>query len=73
MTGRPNVGHATTRALVSLTLNGHTVHGRLVCIRGRRSHARCEIALPGGRRVMRPIDEVRLVPQPPAGALGPTP
>lgn len=73
MSGKPNVGDAAARALVSFQLDGHTVHGRLVCIRGRRAHARCEIALPGGRRVMRPIAEVRLVPQPPAGALGPTP
>lgn len=73
MTGRPNVGHAQARALVSFQLNGHVVHGRLLCIKGRRVHRRCEIALPGGRRVVRPIDEVRLVPQPPAGALGPTP
>lgn len=73
MSGRPNVGHAAARALVSLQLNGMTVHGRLLCIRGRRDHARCEIDLGAGRRVSRPIGEVRLVRQPPAGALGPTP
>lgn len=66
MAEKINAGHAKNRALVAYpSRNGGTAHGRLLCVGGNRSAKKATILLPSGTRIVRPVDELRLVPQAP--------
>lgn len=61
-----NAGHAKARRLVAYpSRNGGTAHGRLLCVGGNRSAKKATILLPSGTRIVRPVDELRLVPETP--------
>lgn len=67
----PTTGDAIRRRLVTYpTRHGGRGIGRLIYVdRGGKAKVR----LPSGAHVTTRTEHVRLVPQPPAGALGPTP
>lgn len=63
-----NAGHAKARALVSFPgqTPGSTMTGRLLCIGGRKSAKDvARITLASGKVVTRPVDQVRLLTEPP--------
>ena len=68
MAEKINAGHAKNRALVEFPghFPGTTMHGRLVSVGGRRRPKnQAVIILSSGRYISRPVDELRLVPEPP--------
>lgn len=63
-----NAGHAKHRALVAFPglVEGSTMTGRLLCVGGRKSASDvARITLASGKVVTRPVDQVRLLTEPP--------